>query len=136
MSQINAYLTFNGNCAEVMTFYKECIGGQLSLQTIEGSPMAGQFPDHMKKSVLHSDLTKDGMVLLASDMAGPDGITTGNNITLSLNCSTNEELNTYFSNLSNGGQVLYPLHDFFAGRMGQLIDRYGLKWSLYHNNQA
>ena len=34
MTQINAYLTFNGNCREAMQFYTDCLGGELYLQTI------------------------------------------------------------------------------------------------------
>jgi PhnB protein len=34
MTQINGYLHFNGDCREAMTFYRECLGGELSLQTI------------------------------------------------------------------------------------------------------
>ena len=37
MTQINAHLTFNGNCHEAMTFYKECFGGELSMQTLAGT---------------------------------------------------------------------------------------------------
>ena len=28
MTHINAYLNFNGNCREAMTFYAECLGGE------------------------------------------------------------------------------------------------------------
>ena len=43
MTQINSYLTFNGNCREAMTFYKECLGGELEFQTIGESPMAEKY---------------------------------------------------------------------------------------------
>jgi PhnB protein len=39
MTQINAYLTLNGNCREAMTFYKECLGGELTMQAVEDSPI-------------------------------------------------------------------------------------------------
>ncbi len=34
MTQIHSYLTFSGNCREAMTFYRECLGGILMLQTV------------------------------------------------------------------------------------------------------
>ena len=30
MPTLNPYLTFNGNCREAMTYYKECLGGELT----------------------------------------------------------------------------------------------------------
>jgi uncharacterized glyoxalase superfamily protein PhnB len=37
MAKINAYLTFNGNCREAMTFYQSCFDGDLTLETVKGS---------------------------------------------------------------------------------------------------
>ena len=128
MTQINAYLTFNGNCREAMTFYKECLGGELTMQTVEDSPMAGQWPASMQKNILHAGLTNGNMILLASDMADAGGIVKGNTISLALNCSNEEEINMFFNNLSEGGKVTHPLHKFFDGTIGALTDKYGMNW--------
>ncbi len=58
MAQINAYLNFNGNCREAMQFYKSCLGGELTVQTVEGSPIEFQCPVSMRHHVLHSSLLK------------------------------------------------------------------------------
>lgn len=42
MTQINAHLIFSGNYREAMNFYKSCLGGELTLQTIGESPLAGK----------------------------------------------------------------------------------------------
>ena len=73
MTQIYAYLNFNGNCREAMTFYKECLRGELTLQTVEGSPIEAQCPTAMKHQVLHASLMKNGLLLMGSHMIGPDG---------------------------------------------------------------
>lgn len=135
MTQINAYLTFNGNCREAMTFYKECLGGELKMQTVEGSPMESQMPTDAKKKVLHASLMKDGLVLLGSDMSRPGDLVKGNTISLSLNCSSEEEIRIFFSKLSRGGQIAHPLHDFFAGTMGALTDKFEKDWLLYYEKQ-
>lgn len=137
MTQINAYITFNGNCREAMDFYKECIGGELSLQTVAGSPMEAQCPAAMKNSILHAELRKDGLLLMASEMTGPGGYTKGNDIALSLNCSSEEEINTFYSKLSAGGQILDPLKLQFWGAMfGVFTDQFGIRWMLnYTINQ-
>ena len=68
MSKINAYLTFNGNCREAMTFYQECLGGELSLQPIGESPLAKKMPEEMKNSILHATLIRGDLIIMASDM--------------------------------------------------------------------
>jgi PhnB protein len=134
MTQINPYITFEGQCRDAMTFYQECLGGELDLMVIEESPMTDQFPLSMQKCILHASLTKDAMTILGSDMAGPEGVVSGNNVTLSLSCSSEEEMNHSFSALSAGGKILYPLEDFFAGRMGTLQDKFGMYWTVFFDN--
>lgn len=137
MTQINAYLNFNGNCREAMTFYKTCLGGDLSLQTVEGSPIEVQCPAGMKHQILHSSLTKGALLLMGSDMIGPDGYIKGNTVALSLNCSSEEEINSFYTKLSEGGKILDPLKTQFWGAMfGVFNDRYGIRWMLmYDKNQ-
>ena len=45
MAQLNPYLNFDRNCREAMNFYKDCLGGELFLQTVGEMPeMAAQMP--------------------------------------------------------------------------------------------
>jgi PhnB protein len=41
-------------------------------------------------------MKNEALLLMASDMTGPDGFQQGNNIALSLNCSSEEEINAFF----------------------------------------
>ena len=137
MAQINAYINFEGNCREVMTFYKECLNAELNMQTVGGSPIEAQCPAGMKDQILHASLTKDELILMGSDMQEPGGFTKGNNIALSLNCNSDEEIKTFFSNLSEGGRISHNLMESFWGAtFGVLTDKYGIRWMLnYDKNQ-
>lgn len=131
MTQIIAYLTFDGNCREAMTFYQECLGGELMLQTIGETPLADQIPDSIKGYILHSSLTKGGLSLLASDMVPESGLEVGNAISLMLGCSSEEEIRHCYEKLSAGGQATHPLEDTFYGAlMGDLTDKFGNHWLL------
>ena len=132
MTQINAYLNFNGRCREAMTFYHECLGGDLTLQKVAESPMAAQMPSEMGASILHSSLTRDGIVLMGSDMMGHN-LVNGNVVSLCLNCSSDEEINEFFTKLSTGGNVKMPLHQTFWGATyGELTDKFGMNWMFNH----
>jgi PhnB protein len=51
-----------------MTFYKECLGGELVFQTVGESPLSEKMPKQMKDCILHATLTKSTLILLGSDM--------------------------------------------------------------------
>lgn len=131
---INAYLNFNGNCREAMSFYQTCFGGELTLQTVEDSPMSGQWPAQAQQNVLHASLVSNDLVLLGSDVGGPDHLIDGNSVSLSITCSSQQEIETFFANLSEGAKSIMPLHNFFAGIMGHLTDKYGKNWMFYYNS--
>lgn len=92
MANINSYLTFNGNCREAMNFYKECLGGELTLQTVGETSLSNPMPEQMKDFILHSTLKSDDIILMASDMAGEKGVQKGNNISLMLTCNSEEHI--------------------------------------------
>ena len=132
MTQINSYLTFGGNCREAMTFYKNCLGGELTLQTIGESPLADQMPPEMQQGILHATLTKGALVLLASDMVAEEGLTRGNAVSLMLNCSSEDEIKAFYNSLSAGGQATHPLENSFWGALfGDLTDKFGNHWLLH-----
>lgn len=128
MTHINAYLNFNGQTREAMKFYQDCLGGELVMQKISESPMAARMPSEMGAKILHSSLTKGNLVLMASDMMG-NSIVKGNSVALCVNCSSDEEVNFFFSKLSAGGNIVEPLHQSFWGStFGSLTDKFGITW--------
>jgi len=59
-------------------------------------------------------------------------ITPGNAVNLCIVCSNEEELNTIFNKLSEGGTIGHPVSKFFAGTMGDFVDKFGIQWMLYY----
>ena len=130
MTQVVPYLTFNGNCRDAMTFYQNCFDGKLILETVKGSPMEGHWPKEVQNNILHSSLESESISILASDMVEQNGLTVGNNITLALICKTDQEIEMYFQRLSQDGTIKYPLHNFYNGKIGGLIDKFGINWFM------
>ncbi len=136
MIQLHSYLTFNGNCREAMTFYKQCLGGELTLQTIGESPMADKMPIEMKEYILHATLTKESLVLMGSDMVSESGLQKGNSISLSLSCSSEEHIKNMYEKLSTDGKKDHPLENSFWGALfGDLTDKYGNHWLLNYDKK-
>jgi PhnB protein len=129
MAKLNPYLNFDNNCREAMNFYKDCLGGELFLQTVGESPaMAAQMPPHLKDHILHSTLTSGDIIIMASDLSREKRVE-GNTIHLCVNCTSENELNSFFSKLSAGGKITEPLADMpWGAKYGALTDKYGKQW--------
>ena len=92
MAQLNPYLNFDRNCREAMNFYKDCLGGELFLQTVGEMPeMAAQMPPDWKDTILHSQLKSGDMVIMGSDMSR-DKRLEGNTVHLCIQCNAGSQL--------------------------------------------
>jgi PhnB protein len=132
MAQLISYLTFNGNCREAMTFYKECLGGELELQTIANSPMTEQMPPKMKECIVHSTLKSGDIVIMGSDMA-PKKLIKGNAVSLMLTFNSESEIRKAYTDLSEGGDASHPLEvTFFGALFGHLTDKFGHQWMFHY----
>ncbi len=129
--QLNAYLNFDGTCADAMRFYERTLGGKLDLMTHGESPIAAQTPPGSADRIMHARLVLDGGVLMASDaMAGasPKGM---HGFALALTYPSAAEAKRVFDALSQGGKVTMPLQkSFWAEAFGMLIDRFGTPWII------
>lgn len=129
--QIACYLTFNGNCGEAMAFYKDCFGGQLSIQYLSQTPQGKDLPKKMRSCVLHALLQNDKFVLMGTDIVGEAGLHKGNAISFCIDCKSQRAVEKYYVKLSMGGEAAHPLKVNHWGIMhGELIDKYGHHWIL------
>ncbi len=129
--QVNPYLTFNGNCRKAMTFYQECLGGQLCFQTAGESPLSEKMPKKMKDCIVHAALTHGSFVLMGTDMVNENGLLKGNNVSISLSCVSESDIASYYQKLSKGGIQNHPLKPVSREAMcGDLTDRFGNHWIL------
>ncbi|MBO9675200.1 MAG: VOC family protein [Sphingobacteriaceae bacterium] len=134
MASINSYLTFNGNCREAMTFYQECLGGELTLETIGESARAEKIPNIIRRSIVHAVLAKDEMVIMGTDMVEERGLVKGNAVSMMLNCNSEEEAKIFYHKLSEGGRASHPLQENFGGVLfGDLTDRFGNNWLINYD---
>ena len=129
MKEINAYLIFNGNCRDAMTFYQKCLGADLQL--IKFSDMPGNVPPEAKDRIAHARLAKGISVLMASDNMPGMTFNPGDNFFVSLQCETVQETDQLFSLLSENGKTIQPPQETpWARRFAMFTDQFGTKWML------
>ena len=126
------FLLFDGNCAEAMTFYHQCLGGDFTLTKLGDTPMKDQFPKEKHNRIINAHLVSGNIEISATDwMASPsfDPIQ-GNTFAIFVIGGAYEELKTVFDKLAEGAEKerFQELHDMPFGMYGQFYDKYGVQW--------
>ncbi len=126
------FLLFDGNCAEAMTFYHQCLGGELTLTKLDDTPMKDQFPVEKHNRLINAHLKSGAIEISATDwMASPAfEPKQGNTYAIFVIGGAYEELKTVFDKLKVGAEPtrLQELHNLPFGSYGQFYDKYGVQW--------
>lgn len=125
---LHPYLGFNGNCEEALNFYREALDGEIiQLGKYGEAPMP--VDDALKNKIIHGRLKFGNALLMASDMMNEKDVSQNSNISLSVDCETNEQLDKVFSKMSEGGKITMPLQQqFWGARFGMVTDKFGIHW--------
>lgn len=132
MLNVTPFLLFDGNCAEAMTFYHKCLGGELSLTKLGDTPMKDQFPPEKHNRIINAHLSSGAIELSATDwMASPAfNPILGNMSAIFVVGDKYDELKAVFDKLADEAEKerFQELHDMPFGTYGQFYDRYGVQW--------
>jgi PhnB protein len=134
MGIINPYLNFKGTTEEAFNFYKSVFGGEfITLQRFGDTPGCDGMPAEDKNKIMHIALPIGANVLMGTDVTEgqPFPFTEGNNISLSINASSEADADTKFNGLSAGGKVIMPMEKAFWGAyFGMFTDKFGINWMV------
>lgn len=130
---MSPYLNFVDQTAEALAFYQSIFGGEVRTMTFA---QLGVVPADSPQAGLaaHSELRGEIVTLLASD--APEGIAPaplqrGNDFNLCLMTDDVAQAEGWFTALSEGGEVRMPFaQQMWGDHYGQLVDRFGITWSI------
>lgn len=127
------YLTFNGNCREAFTRYKEIFGGETFMMTMADMPAEVEpNPEETNPdAIMHAALTIGDDLLMGAD--DPSGQFDGKVDGMCVNYSTADttEAKRVFSALANDGTIQVPIAEtFFSPAFGMCTDRFGTPWMI------
>ena len=132
MIRCTPFLLFDGTCEEAMTFYHNCLGGELILTRLADTPMKAQFPPEKHNRIIYSQIKSGNLEFSATDwMASPAfDPQQGNTYAIYVIGNTFNELKIVFDKLrvSAEEEHLQELHEMPFGIYGQFFDRFGVQW--------
>jgi PhnB protein len=131
MLRCTPFLLFDGNCAEAMSFYHSCLGGELVLTKLAETPMKEMFPPEKHERIINAHLKSGAIEISATDwMASPAFEPKLGNMSALFVTGTDAELRAVFDTLAVGAERerFQELHSMPFGTYGQFYDRYGVQW--------
>jgi PhnB protein len=134
---LNAYLFFDGRCAEALAIYADLLGGKVEFsQTYGDSPAAADAGPEAKDMIMHASLRIGDDVVMASD-SPPQYQEKPQGFSMSLGFTDLAKARRVFDALAEGGTVKMPMEKtFWAAGFGMLTDRFGIPWMINCENPA
>ncbi len=143
MAAVNAYLLFNGNCAEAFRFYQAAFGGEFSyFSQFKDMPVeegCEPLPEDEGERVMHVSLPiSKETTLMGSDSTSQSGdVVFGNNFSVSINTQSVEEADNLFQKLSESGKIIMPMtKTFWNAYFGMFTDKFGISWMINYDFPA
>lgn len=136
---VDIYLNFKGNCREAVNFYAKVFGCDTpQIMTYGEAPPHPEFPmpEEAKNMVLFTRLNIRGSNVMFSDTAPGLPFVAGNNINLTLNSKSKEEMQSLFNSLKESGCVTMDLQEtFWSKYYGMLTDKFGIPWQFNYESE-
>jgi PhnB protein len=128
--QITPYLMFDGNAKAALEFYRDVFGGEISNLQTYGEADYPTPPDADER-IIHAQFRKGDLLLMVSDASPGNKVIIGNNISLTLDFESEEEIQSIYDALRETGTVYMELQDTFWGaKYAKVQDAFGLIWDL------
>jgi len=124
------YLTFYGEGKEAAELYTNVLGlKQVKIQKYSDANFS--HPAEAADYLLHCHLKKDEFQIMLADSVDKPVDTNKQNVTLLIDCESEEEANRIFNGLREEGKIVMELQDMFWGaKYGKVKDKFGFTWDL------
>ena len=127
MQKVATFLMFEGNAEEAMTFYVSLLPDS----EIKNVSRYGENEPGPAGTVRHATFSLRGQPFMCIDSPMKHGFGFTPSMSLHVTCDTENEIDTLFARLSEGGQILMPLDTYpFSKKYAWVSDKYGVSWQL------
>jgi PhnB protein len=132
MPKLNAYLSFDGNCADAMQFYARLFDAKLeALITYEQAQAQMPMPGADGQKIMHAYLVHPQFEVMAGDTPSGMRYEGVKGVMMTLTYPTAAEGRRVFEALADGGTVtMPPAETFWADVFGMVTDRFGVPWGV------
>lgn len=131
---VQPYLALGGRAEEAIEFYKSALGAEVDMVMRfkeSPEPMPG-LPEGYDDKIMHASFKIGESLIMMSDGCGEEPKFEG--FSLHVGVDTEEEADSMFAALSEGGEVKMPLEKtFWSPKFGMVADKFGVEWMISIN---
>tara|TARA_R100001143_G_scaffold63594_1_gene73152 strand:- start:9207 stop:9695 length:489 start_codon:yes stop_codon:yes gene_type:complete len=127
--KITTFLMFEGKAEEAITFYTSLFDDSEIIRITKYGTDGPGGPD-AEGTVQNALFTLNGKQYMAIDSFGHE-FTFTPSISLFVKCDSEDEIDTLYEKLMEGGTAAMPIGDYgFSKKFAWVQDRYGVSWQL------
>lgn len=131
---LNIYLNFKNQARDAIELYEKVFSVKCQdIMTYGEVEMEGAPPmdEATKKLIMNASIEMEGTKVMFADVPDFMEYKPGDNITLVIDTSDENQLTTQFNQLAEGGKITMPLTEtFWSKKYGQVIDKFGIGWQF------
>jgi PhnB protein len=130
---INPYVSFNGNCADAVTFYEKAFNVEAEIMRYKDAPASDgyQASKETENLVMHAQFEIAGEMLMFCDMPPEEPVTIGTNIAIMAEFDDVDSAKAAFAALKEGGKIIMDIQETFWSKcFGSLTDKFGIIWNI------
>ena len=131
---IAPYINFDGTCREAVEFYAKVFKTAAPrIMTFGEAPPNPAFaiPEAAKKLIIHAEIDVLGSVIMFSDVPPGMSLVKGNNLSITIQSGSADELTLWFNAMKEGGTVIMQLGpQSWSGLYGFVTDKFGVGWQF------
>jgi PhnB protein len=131
--RICPYVSFNGNCAEVVAFYERAFNVKAEIMRYKDAPPEDgyQASEGTGNLVMHAQFELGGAMVMLCDVPPETPVNVGENIAIMAEFDNADIAKAAFEALREGGEVGMELQKtFWSECFGSLTDQFGINWSI------
>lgn len=130
--KLYAQLNFGGDCEKAFRFYEANLSGKILMMMHQDEAPGSNAMGEAVKAVIHARLAIGDTVLIGNDVPASH-FEKIRSVYIYLSVDSAEEAERVYKLLAEDGEIYIPLGEtFYATRFGQLRDRFGVSWSIIH----
>jgi PhnB protein len=131
---VSPYVNFKGNCRKAVDFYAKVFNTAApQIMTFGEAPPnpAFKLDDATKKLIMRAEIQVTGTAIMFSDVPPGMDLVQGNNISLTIQGKSSEDLRRWFDAMKEGGKVSMELGPQSWSKLyGFVTDKFGVGWQF------
>jgi PhnB protein len=131
--RISPYISFNGNCSEVIAFYEKAFNVKAEIVRYKDAPKDNGYEvqESTENLIMHAQFDLGSERIMLADMPPEHAVNNGTNFAIMAEFDSIDAAKNAFEALKDGAAINMELQETFWSKcFGSLTDKFGIIWNI------